>query len=146
MWIEILILCVGLFLALYLYVTRHFGRFKKLNIPYTPGSFPFGSYNFLRGVHIDEMSEEYHKQFSSARYFGHFLFGKPFIGINDPDVLRMIQVKDFDHFVDRISPESNAKAFKGDKSFIFSKIIFEVKALSICGTIVGDIRQMNFKF
>jgi len=110
---EIFLGFVALFLALYFYVTKNFSRYKDLGVPYERGVFPFGSYNFITGAHFDIQTEKIHRKFENEKYFGHFLFGKPMVGINDPDVLKQIQVKDFDHFVDRTSPETNKKFFAG---------------------------------
>jgi len=122
MWMEIFLGLVALFLALYFYVTKHFNRYKDLGVPYEKGYFPFGSYNFITGGHFDIQTEEIHKKFENEKYFGHFMFGKPMVGINDPDLLKMIQVKDFDHFVDRTSTETNKKFFAGgDLDKLWSK-------------------------
>ena len=122
MWMEIFLGLVALFLALYFYATKHFNRYKDLGVPYEKGYFPFGSYNFITGGHFDIQTEEIHKKFENEKYFGHFMFGKPMVGINDPDLLKMIQVKDFDHFVDRTSTETNKKFFAGgDLDKLWSK-------------------------
>ena len=113
MWLEIILVILGLILALYLYITKSFGKWKKLGVPYVKGTFPFGSFNFLSGKHQDIQSEEFHEEFKNEKYFGVFFFGQPFLNINDPDILKQIQVKDFDHFVDRISKETNMKLFRG---------------------------------
>ena len=111
MWIEILLLLLVLFLILYGYVTQHFGRWKKLGLPYVQGSFPFGSFNFLSKKHADIQSEEFYQEHKNDKIFGCFFFGKPMVVVNDADLMRTIQVKDFDHFVDRrhmkISPKTN---------------------------------------
>ena len=103
MWMEIFLGFVALFLALYFYVTKNFNRYKELGFPYEKGVFPFGSYDFIFGGHFDIQTEKIHKKFENEKYFGHFMFGKPMVGINDPDILKMIQVKDFDHFVDDVN-------------------------------------------
>ena len=113
MLFEILLGLLALFLILYRYVTKNFGKWKDLGVPYAPGSFPFGSYNFLGGESIDTMNAKLCQEFQNERYFGTFLFGKPSLHINDPDLLRLIQVKDFDHFVDRNSASDNNKFFNG---------------------------------
>ena len=113
MWLEILRVLLSLFLVLYRLVTKNFGKWKTLGIPYSAGSFPFGSYNFLGGKHLDALSAEDHEKFASEKYFGWFLLGKPVLGINDVNMLRHIEVKDFDHFVDRLSKENADKQFAG---------------------------------
>ena len=113
MWIEILLVLISLFLVLYRYVTKSFGKWKSLGIPYVNGSFPCGSYNFFGGRHFDELSAEDHKKFAQEKYFGWFLLGKPVLGINDVDLLKHIEVKDFDHFVDRQGIDVSEKMFSG---------------------------------
>lgn len=116
MLFEILLGLLALFLILYRYVTKNFGKWKDLGVPYAKGSFPFGSYNFLGGDSIDTLNAKLCQQFQNERYFGTFLFGKPSLHINDPDLLRLIQVKDFDHFVDRTSASDNKKFFAGGEN------------------------------
>ena len=113
MWIEILLLLLVLFLILYGYVTQHFGRWKKLGLPYVQGSFPFGSFNFLSKKHADIQSEEFYQEHKNDKIFGCFFFGKPMVVVNDADLMRTIQVKDFDHFVDRFSGDLNDKLIRG---------------------------------
>jgi len=113
MLLEVLLVLVSLFLVFYRYVTKNFGKWKSLGIPHTSGHFPFGSYNFLSGRHMDEVSAEDHKKFSSEKYFGWFLFGKPILALNDANLLRHVMVKDFDHFVDRQPHEQVRKQFSG---------------------------------
>ena len=74
MLVEILLGILALFLILYRYVTKNFGKWEALGIPYAKGSFPFGSYNFLAGDSIDTQDARLSKQFQSERYFGTFLF------------------------------------------------------------------------
>ena len=113
MWLEIFLILVTLFLVLYRYVTKSFGKWKDLGIPYAKGHFPFGSYNFLSGRHMDDMSGDDHRKFANEKYFGWFLLGKPILAINDVNLIKQIQVKDFDHFVDRTSDSVNKTMFRG---------------------------------
>jgi len=116
MLIEIILFLVIICLAFYAYVTKNFNRYKDLGIPFIKPSFPFGSFNFLSEKHLDIQSLENHRQFPNEKYFGTFIFGKPIVAVNDPDILRIIQVKDFDVFVDRTSYDFNAKCFKGGET------------------------------
>jgi len=136
MLLEILLGLLALFLILYRYVTKNFGKWKDLGIPYAKGSFPFGSYNFLGGESIDTMNAKLCQQFQNERYFGTFLFGKPSLHINDPDLLRLIQVKDFDHFVDRNSASDNNKFFNGGDN----DKIWKYMLTSISGDEWKDVR------
>ena len=113
MWLEIFLILLTLLLVLYRYVTKSFGKWKDLGIPYSKGYFPFGSYNFLSGRHLDDMSGDDHRRFADEKYFGWFLLGKPVLAINDVNIIKQIQVKDFDHFVDRTSDTVNRTMFRG---------------------------------
>jgi len=94
-------------------MTRNFGKWKQLGIPHSTPKFPFGSYDFASGQHLDVLSAEDHKKFADEKYFGWFLLGKPVLAINDVNLIKQIQVKDFDHFVDRTSDSMNKKMFSG---------------------------------
>jgi len=113
MWVEILLAVIVIFIAVYRYITKNFGKWEKLGVPYIKGTFPFGSCNVFGSTHLDILTENLHEKFKNEKYFGIFMFGKPLLNINDPELLKQIQVKDFDHFVDRISPELNRKFFGG---------------------------------
>ena len=126
MWLEFLLILISLFLALYWYVTKSFGKWKELGIPHSKPYFPFGSYNFVRGRHLDDMSGDDHRKFANEKYFGWWLLGKPVLALNDVNLIKQIQVKDFDHFVDRTSDAFNKKMFAGgdlDKVGLFLPLI-----------------------
>ena len=113
MWIEILLVLLTIFCLVYWYVTKSFGKWKNLGIPYCKGTFPFGTYNFLSETHFDVLNTEDHKKFAKERYFGWFMLGKPILAINDVNLLKHIEVKDFDHFVDRQGVDVSEKMFSG---------------------------------
>jgi len=113
MWIEILLALLTIFCLVYWYVTKSFGKWKNLGIPYCKGTFPFGTYNFLSETHFDVLNTEDHKKFAKERYFGWFMLGKPILAINDVNLLKHIEVKDFDHFVDRQGVDVSEKMFSG---------------------------------
>ena len=113
MWLEIFLFLISLFLIIYWYVTKSFGRWKDLGIPHSKPYFPFGSYNFLGGRHLDDMNGDDHKKFENEKYFGWYMLGKPVLAINDVNLIKQIQVKDFDHFVDRTLAGANKKMFAG---------------------------------
>eukprot|EP00091_Calanus_sinicus_P019162 TRINITY_DN4688_c0_g1_i1.p1 TRINITY_DN4688_c0_g1~~TRINITY_DN4688_c0_g1_i1.p1 ORF type:complete len:276 (-),score=79.30 TRINITY_DN4688_c0_g1_i1:677-1504(-) len=138
MWLEILLILLSLFLALYRLITKQFGKWKNLGIPHAKGSFPFGSYNFfISGKHLDELSAESHHKFASEKYFGWFLLGRPVLAINDVNLLKHIEVKDFDHFVDRQSKADNEKQFAGGDL----DQIWKLQLTSITGDDWKEMRQ-----
>jgi len=117
MLIEILLLFILLGFLLYRWITKSFDKWRKLGIPYAKPSFPYGSYNIFAGkTHLNDFVKGDYEKYKDEKLYGWFLLGKPVLAINDLDLLKNIQVKDFNHFVDR--QEANAaSAFAkgGDK-------------------------------
>ncbi|KAL0841594.1 hypothetical protein ABMA28_015253 [Loxostege sticticalis] len=99
---EILILVLTTLIIYYVYVYKkiHY-YFKERGLKYLPGVPLFGNAfksTILRKHVIDEMHEVY-RAFPGERYVG-FVDGiTPIILIRDPELVKMITVKDFDHFV-----------------------------------------------
>jgi len=105
MIIELVLLVVLLLVLLYRWITKSFDKWARLGVPHDKPSFPYGTHNFLTGKkHMNDfVTEDYRKfkQEQSQKVHGWFLFGKPTLAINDVDLIKQIQVKDFNHFVDR---------------------------------------------
>lgn len=47
------------------------------------------------------MVKNYYNQFRKEKYFGMYIFHNPILVINDAELIRLILVKDFQHFADR---------------------------------------------
>jgi len=105
MWVEILLFFVLLGVLLYRWITKSFDKWEKMGLPYVAGTFPYGSHNILDGSkHLHEFAEEDYNKYKidqKQKVHGWFLFGKPTLSINDVELIKQIQVKDFNHFVDR---------------------------------------------
>ena len=116
MWIEILLLVAVLCLLLYRYVVKNFGRWEKEGIPTIPGTFPWGSNIevLTQSKHFNVISEENYVKFKDEKVYGTYLLGKAVLNIKDPELIRHIMVKDFNHFVDREDATSQ-KVFEGGK-------------------------------
>ncbi len=66
------------------------------------------------------------------KYFGVYFLGMPTLTIRDPEIIRSILVKDFDHFVDRqLNLFDQASSSKTDKVMIiaFYNEIFKIKKI-----------------
>ena len=113
MWLEIVLLLISLLLLVYFYATKSYGKWQSLGIPHSKGYFPFGSYNLMGGKQMSVLNADDHKNFASEKYFGWFLLGGPVLGINDVNLLKHIQVKDFNHFMDRIPSDVTKQMFSG---------------------------------
>jgi len=114
MWLEVALLLLTLFLAVYWFIVRNFGKFEALGIPCKPGRFPYGSHAALvtQSMHTNEYIEQDYHRFKQHKLSGFYMLGKPVLMINDLDLVRHVMVKDFDHFVDR-NDSNIGKAFQG---------------------------------
>lgn len=116
---------VGLTFLLYLlysHLTRNFKYWKSLNVPYNKPKLLFG--NVFRVCtfekSIGEFIDDLYKN-TKSKLFGFYVFDQPFLLIRDPDLIKHVLVKDFEHFSDR-SVISN-----GDDDKFASSMLFNLK-------------------
>ena len=114
--------------TIYKYVTKNFGKWKRLGVPYEEGHFPYGSFDLsslssmlvaLPALHL--------KHSPSSPYFGWFMFGQPVLNITDPDLLRAVQVRDFNNFVERSSYDGDMFEHGGEYDRLWSKQLTALK-------------------
>ena len=119
MILELVLLVVLLGGLLYRWITKSFDKWQKEGVPHDKPSFPNGTHSFLSGKkHLNDFAFEDYKKFKMEqghRVHGWFLLGKPALSINDPELLKQIQVKDFNHFVDRNEVNTTAAGQVGGK-------------------------------
>jgi len=103
MLLEIGLLFVTLFLVIYWYVARNFGKWERLGFPCISGTFPWGSNKELmtQSKHFNLIMKEGYDKFKDKDFYGTYLLGKPILNINSVDIARDILVKNFNHFVNR---------------------------------------------
>ncbi|XP_013172507.1 PREDICTED: probable cytochrome P450 9f2 [Papilio xuthus] len=127
MIIEMLIFLVTLLIVYCIYVHKsiHY-LYKKRGIKYIPGVPIFGNAlkSTFRKKHFVEDIDAVYKKFPDERYIGYTQGTTPIILIRDPEIIKSITVKDFDHFVDHrqflsedVEPLIGSSLFfmKGDK-------------------------------
>ncbi|XP_045535826.1 cytochrome P450 9e2 [Papilio machaon] len=127
MIVEILITLVTslIIYSIYVHKSIHYW-YRKRGIKYIPGVPIFGNAlnSTFRKKHFVEDIDAVYKQFPDERYIGYTQGTTPIILIRDPEIIKSITVKDFDHFVDRkqfisedVEPLLGASLFlmKGDK-------------------------------
>jgi len=103
MIIELLALLGLLCFLAYRWIAKHFGKWEKEGVVHDKPSWPFGTHN-LMAKHLHDCGAEDYKKWKidgGHKFHGWYLFGKPTLSINDPELLKLILVKDFNHFVDR---------------------------------------------
>ncbi|EFA09275.1 cytochrome P450 9e2 [Tribolium castaneum] len=115
---------VGLALvALYWALSRPHSYWKRKGVVQGSPVFLLGdSWPMLfRKYSPPEMTELFYKASPNTRYFGIYEFLTPGLLLRDPDLIKQITVKDFDHFVDR-------RPFVPEKADpLFGKSLFSLK-------------------
>src|SRR5689334_9272383 len=107
----------------YLQEKRNRAAFESKGIPYLGNGTIRLIKNTLNGVRLhDDLLNQYRiTKASKTKLVGATDFGEPTLVINDPELIKLILVKDFDHFVDR------RKFAVLETSEIFAKMIFGMR-------------------
>ncbi|XP_075973935.1 putative cytochrome P450 9f2 [Anticarsia gemmatalis] len=90
-----------LFYYLYTYRRLHV-HFKERGVKYLPGVPLFGNMlqSSLQKRHFLEDLDEVYQAFPDEKYVGFFELTLPVVLVRDPEIIKSIVVKDFDHFTD----------------------------------------------
>ncbi|EDS40004.1 cytochrome P450 52D1 [Culex quinquefasciatus] len=106
-WIIALALLALALYLLYRWGTANYDYFEQRRVPYVLPSSTFG--RMLTGkLHPVDAAGEGYRVYPDERFSGFFVFRQPGYLIHDPELVKQITIKDFDHFVDHsfnISPE-----------------------------------------
>jgi cytochrome P450 family 6 len=88
--------------TLYVYFKNKFNYWKKRGVLYLKPSFPFGNCVdiVLMRKSFGEAYTKHYKMFTGNKCGGIYFVHRPQLLIRDPDVIKNILVKDFDHFHD----------------------------------------------
>ena len=103
-------LIVTLLSLIYLYLSRHRRYWSSRNVPHLPYRFPFGfaGPELLKQTFVESNVELYWKAKKAGGYIGLVDAMGPAVAVSDPELIKAIMVKDFDHFACR-KPESIAR-------------------------------------
>lgn len=88
--------------ALYIYFKHKFSYWKKKGVKYLKPSFPLGNCTdiVLMRKSLGETFTELYKTLAGNKFGGIYLGHRPQLIIRDPDLIKAVLVKDFDHFHD----------------------------------------------
>ncbi|XP_072931638.1 probable cytochrome P450 9f2 [Epargyreus clarus] len=127
MIVEILVFLLTTLIAYFFYIHKSIHKkFDDAGIKYKPGIPVFGNTykSSLVKRHIFEEIDEVYRAFPDEKYVGYIEATTPILIIRDPELIKNITVKDFDHFADHkpFFPEDIEPLFgsslimmKGDK-------------------------------
>lgn len=120
MWLETLCLLVIVVVALYKYLTKDYQHWTKLGLAQDEPTFPFGSLlgELVKGkkASCDLLREQYERH--NTKVYGGYVFLNPILVIRDPELAKIVLVRDFNNFVDRsgmISPDRSKHSTVTDK-------------------------------
>jgi cytochrome P450 family 9 len=99
------ILTTGLIVCLYIayrYITRNNDYFSRRNVPHIKPTFLFGNIGpvFMRKISMLDHVNKLYSELDGHKVAGMFQFLQPMYMVRDPELIKHITVKDFDHFVD----------------------------------------------
>ncbi|XP_052862554.1 probable cytochrome P450 9f2 isoform X2 [Anopheles cruzii] len=116
---------VSALVALYVYLTRNNGFFRSYAIPCLPVKPLFGSSRslMLKRVSFQDFVRRNYERFPGARVFGMFEMLTPLFVVRDPELIKRITVKDFDHFVNH-RPMFHTDANNPASTVMFHKTLF----------------------
>lgn len=100
---DILALFAILSATLYFYVTLHkYSYWKRLGVKQISPTFPFGNFAaaFLQIDHIGLYLQDVYKK-TKEPFIGLYSGFKPMLLVNDPELIRLVFIKDFQNFQDR---------------------------------------------
>ena len=99
-WLFALAVALGLF---YYWSTNTFAKWLKVPNLKVAKPWPLiGSYKFLPGsTSTTELGDMIYRDFKDVGYGLYFSFKEPVFVVTDPELLKSILVKDFDHFQNR---------------------------------------------
>lgn len=100
---DLLVLLFVIAASVYLY-TKHYTYkyWKRRGVKYLEPTFLFGNFapTFLQKASIGELARTFYNS-TTEPFIGTFLAFKPSLVVRDPELARLILIKDFQHFHDR---------------------------------------------
>ncbi|XP_019875695.2 cytochrome P450 9e2-like isoform X2 [Aethina tumida] len=131
LWVVVLLICVVL---TYIYIIKPHSYWKSIGVKQgNPVPF-FGEHWRLvtRTQSFPEMSIDIYNMFPNARYSGCYQFLTPTLLLRDPDLIKQITIKDFDHFMDRRGQQWKNMRATLSPSFTSSKMKDMFTLISEC--------------
>ena len=102
---DVVLVLTGLTVCLYIafrFITRNNDYFSKRNVPYIKPTVVFGNTLrvFMRKVSMHDSVIELYRQLDGHKIGGTYQLMQPVYLVRDPELIKHVTVKDFEHFVD----------------------------------------------
>jgi len=86
--------------SLYRRITRDYDFWTSRGVPGPPAKFPWGHDMFSLAT-LEDVTVKLYQWFAGERFCGFIELSNPILLVRDPNLIRAIFVKDFDHFTDK---------------------------------------------
>nr|AIW79984.1 cytochrome P450 CYP6CS1v2 [Nilaparvata lugens] len=102
-WVQLLLVILVTLVTTRIYASHVFSHWHRKGLASCAGSFPFGSIgNFvLQRKSISEVYADIYRSGKGHKLFGYYSFFSPSLLVRDPELIRLVLVKDFPHFMNR---------------------------------------------
>nr|AFU86422.1 cytochrome P450 CYP6CS2v1 [Laodelphax striatellus] len=102
-WGELLLVLLVTLVATRIYASYVFSYWDRRGLASCSGRIPFGSIGdfVLQRKAITEVYGDIHRQGEGHKLYGYYSFFTPSLLIRDPELIRLVLVKDFPHFMNR---------------------------------------------
>ncbi|XP_044734380.1 cytochrome P450 6a2-like [Chrysoperla carnea] len=115
MFFDILLILITITLCFVIFYTWNYDYWKKRRIPYESPIFPFGSIKdaLLLRKPLGSIIHELYYKYKDYKYFGIFFGRHPVLFIRDPELFKMVTVKNFNDFQDNTASMSEKSDILG---------------------------------
>nr|AQM57045.1 cytochrome P450 CYP6CS3 [Sogatella furcifera] len=102
-WGELLLVLLVTVVATRIYASYVFSYWHRRGLASCSGSLPFGSMGdfVLQKKAISEVFADIYRQGEGHKLYGYYSFLSPALLVRDPELIRLVLVKDFPHFMNR---------------------------------------------
>ncbi|XP_017150682.1 probable cytochrome P450 9h1 [Drosophila miranda] len=123
-WIVVLSLVAVLLVLLYKWSVANYGILTERGVPHAKpkpllGTIPIRG--MFTGLPVLKYMIEQHMQYQGSRVYGVYALRDPLIFLRDPDLIKLVGIKEFDHFVNHHSMHNNVQESILAKSLISLK-------------------------
>lgn len=106
--LVIVLVVLAFLIWLVLHIRRNYGTLEKMGIPVVPPGFISGSEPFMiHKTNYIELDKENFRKYGLV--WGSYSISQPWVSIADPDLIKEITVKSFDHFTDHFFEVAHKK-------------------------------------
>uniref|UniRef100_A0A1B6M5I4 Cytochrome P450 n=1 Tax=Graphocephala atropunctata TaxID=36148 RepID=A0A1B6M5I4_9HEMI len=102
-----------IYCSFYFHHTKYYNYWNLRGVPNKKPVFPFGSTRdlVLAKTFIGKGYDRMYKEFATERFFGIIDVQNPALVLRDPELIKAVLVRDFDHFAVRTKPGANPKEY-----------------------------------